>query len=519
MAYELAKALVRVGTDLGPLKTGLGGAKSMIFGAVGRLTTTANRLASVAGAGLLGFGVAAVKFGSDAQEMGNMFDTVFKDQAAGADKFSREFALKIGRSIGDVKREMANFQDTFVPLGFARDEAAGMSKQLTKLTADLASFKNKSDSAVSNALTSALVGNHDAVRSLGVVITEATLKQELMRMGAAKLTGQALETAKVQARLNLIMKSTKDAQGDAERTSGSFQNRMKGLSGAIKDVTADIGQGLLPVLASLAGEATRVIRSVQPMIKMFTTEFGDVTRVLASDWAATWEIMVQSTTVQLTRLVGIVQGEIEFIKSHMARMGEVVKTGLSFMFDQAKQMVADFAVNVSTAFAQMAENISAALQGRVAKTLDNSGLRTAIEKALGLDEPLKFKMPKDAMPFADIFKETEATRREMEKLEEMTDKLFKKQNKQRERAGNEEANDRLRKSRDLRDMKTPSGSLGFKQLNAAFQQAAIDRASGGGNHQQVTLLQHANEIAQRMDQKLEGIKVALQKTPDRRPVA
>ena len=178
-------------------------------------------------------------------------------------------------------------------------------------------------------------------------------------------------------------------------------------------------------------------------------------------------------------------------------------------------MVADFTVNVSTAFAQMAENIAAALQGRVAKTLDNSGLRTAIEKALGLDKPLEFKVP-EAMPFADIFKETEATRREMEKLDKMTNELFEKQNKQRERQKNEDEQQRRgfvpnNRRKDL------SGFLGFSDANRKLQEAMLK--NDGPQQKMVGQLGEANRIAQRMDHKLEGIKVALQKTPTPRPVA
>ena len=72
-------------------------------------------------------------------------------------------------------------QDTFVPLGFARNEASDLSVQLTKLAVDVASFNNASDTETMRAFQSAIVGNHETVRRFGIVITEATLQQELNR--------------------------------------------------------------------------------------------------------------------------------------------------------------------------------------------------------------------------------------------------------------------------------------------------------------------------------------------------
>ena len=43
---------------------------------------------------------------------------------------------------------MAGLQDTFVPLGIARDEAAELSKSLVTLAVDVASFNNTADADV-----------------------------------------------------------------------------------------------------------------------------------------------------------------------------------------------------------------------------------------------------------------------------------------------------------------------------------------------------------------------------------
>src|SRR4030065_863312 len=93
------------------------------------------------------------------------------------------------------------------------------------------------------------------VRKYGVVSSEATIKQELARMGAEGLTGAALEMAKTQARLNLILAGTTDAQGDAARTADSYANVSRGLEAAVLDLKVAIGDGLVPAMkdAKMAG--------------------------------------------------------------------------------------------------------------------------------------------------------------------------------------------------------------------------------------------------------------------------
>ncbi len=82
---------------------------------------------------------------SEAQEIGSKFDAVFKEQAEAARDFAAATSAALGRSKIDLEGFLGTLQDTFVPLGFARDKAREMSQQLTTLAIDLASFNNKAD--------------------------------------------------------------------------------------------------------------------------------------------------------------------------------------------------------------------------------------------------------------------------------------------------------------------------------------------------------------------------------------
>jgi hypothetical protein len=123
-----------------------------------------------------------------------------------------------------------------------------------------------------------MIGNHETVRKFGVLITEATLKQELLNMGLGDGADEATNQQKALARLNIIMNSTTDAQGDAIRTSESFANQMKGLSATLRDLRVEFGNEIIPVLKEsfipALEDAMSRIRSMDEEAKRNTLQMG-----------------------------------------------------------------------------------------------------------------------------------------------------------------------------------------------------------------------------------------------------
>jgi hypothetical protein len=192
---------------------------------------------------------------------------------------------------------------------------------------DLGSFMNVAEADVMRDLQSALIGNHETVRKYGALITDTTLKQQLLNMGIAGGAEAATEQQKVLARLQMILDSTRLAYGDAERTQSSFSNQMKYAVGIGQDMAAtfgqrltaaisnaierlggmhtvmtllepafeavvSIGEELVPVFEGAARGALDWVRSfggvedVKAAIKTFVTETGSVVRGWISDFSA-----------------------------------------------------------------------------------------------------------------------------------------------------------------------------------------------------------------------------------------
>ena len=245
-------------------------------------------------------GAGLVKFASHVEEMQAKSSVVFGRFAKSVRSELGAFGDEVGRSVFELEEMASQIQDTFVPLGFARGEAAKLSVQMAKLATDVASFNNTSDVETIRRFQSALVGNHETVRRFGVIITEATISQELMRMGINKTSKEASNQEKVQARLNILMRGTTDAQGDAARTSESFANQMKGLGAALQNLGVAVMTPLLPKLAEFIGMIKAGIISV----KEFLFNTGILTRDLTIQSEATKEL---------------VQAEAELFKARVAQ--------------------------------------------------------------------------------------------------------------------------------------------------------------------------------------------------------
>jgi hypothetical protein len=198
-----------------------------------------------------------LKLSSDLEEQISKFNVVFGESNEEAMAFAGILADRVQLSISSIIPLMAQLQDTFVPLGFARDKSAELSKVLAQLATDVGSFNNVATPDVANAFTSAIVGNHEAVRRFGIVLTEASVKQEAYKMGIAEVDSELNSQQKVLARVSILLNSTKDAQGDAIRTAGEFANVLRQFNDQWKDVAISVGNAAKPFI-------TFILQSLKP---------------------------------------------------------------------------------------------------------------------------------------------------------------------------------------------------------------------------------------------------------------
>ena len=358
--------LVRIQADMTDLRKKLNQSKKAVDNSVGSqkrsfasLGTAVKGVIGVVIAGAVArFGSNMVKMASAVEEMEAKSSVVFGEFVGAVRRELEEFGNNVGRATSQLEGMASSVQDTFVPLGFARGEAAKLSVQLTKLAVDTASFNNAKDIPRMMAFQSALVGNHEAVRRFGIVITETELKAELQRMGIKKNINLVTAQEKVQARLNLIIAGTVDAQGDAIRTAGSFANRTKGLEGGLIELNEVAIKPLLPALASLVADLTRVVNFFKEIVADTPDEaFENLTHRIEKQRQS-----IQNLNKNIQRFIDMGKGESDIVKDLINTRDALIKVlennlRLENTLNRAKKIgIEEDLINIDVTRKAMSEN-------------------------------------------------------------------------------------------------------------------------------------------------------------------
>lgn len=226
------------------------------------------RGAAIAGSAVLAVGLvrgafAATKSASALSEQVNKTGAVFKGSAPEIQAWAKTTADSIGISNRAALQATGVFGNMLVPMGIGRTRAAEMSRGMVTLAADMASFNDASPEEVLDALRAGLAGESEPLRRYGVFLNDARLKEEAFRMGLYEGTGVLGARAKALATQALILRDTRDAQGDFNRTRDAAANAERRARANIEDLSAAIGSRLLPAYRSALGVVNRFLAGMK----------------------------------------------------------------------------------------------------------------------------------------------------------------------------------------------------------------------------------------------------------------
>lgn len=221
----------------------------------------------------VGYGVKkAIDAASDLSETQAKVGQIFGKSADDIEKFAETAATSLGQSKQQAMDAASQFAIFGQSAGLSGKELVGFSTELTTLATDLASFNNTSPEEAITAIGAALRGENEPIRRYGVLLDDASLRQEALRQGLIKTTKQALTPQqKVLAAQALIFKQTKTAQGDFARTSDGLANQQRILKAQLENVTAELGTALLPIALKVAGFfRDKVVPAIQSVVDWFS---------------------------------------------------------------------------------------------------------------------------------------------------------------------------------------------------------------------------------------------------------
>lgn len=210
---------------------------------------------------LIGYGQQLFGVASQMELMEKKAKTVFGDALPKMTEEAEKNARSMGLTNAQYIAAAANIQDLLVPMGFQRQQAAEISAQLTNLSGALSEWSGGQRSAkeVSEILSKSLLGERDALNSLGIDIKQAEIDAELLARGLNNLTGESKKQAEAAVTLDLILRKSADAQQQYAEGAGSMARRNAELSAKIAEITEKIATLLIPVFEGLLAIAGPII--------------------------------------------------------------------------------------------------------------------------------------------------------------------------------------------------------------------------------------------------------------------
>lgn len=295
-------------------------------------------IAGLAIAGGLALGAKhAINAASNLNEQINKTGVVFGDNATEVHTWSKGLTKDFGISQRAALEAAGTYGNMLKPMGILPAKTKEISTRMVELAGDMASFNNASPEETLDALRAGLAGETEPLRRFGVFLNEATVQAQALSSGIVKSSADltlvksrqlaaadatkkytqavaehgiksqeaqkaavGLEIAEAKLRdaiagkvpkltaaqkalatYEIITKSTKDAQGDFANTSDSVANQQRILKAELEDLSASLGQVLLPIVQEVAGWLTKLTGFMQENKRATTIIIGAVAGLAA----------------------------------------------------------------------------------------------------------------------------------------------------------------------------------------------------------------------------------------------
>lgn len=180
---------------------------------------------------------------------------------------AKAYADTIEDAMGIDPAEWMESQGIFMTLatgfGVIEDRAYTMSKNLTQLGYDIASFYNTDVKDAMQKLQSGLAGELEPLRRIGWDLSQAKLEATALSLGIDKAVSSMTQAEKAELRYYAIMTQVNQVQGDMARTLDNPANQMRIFKAQVEMAARAIGNIFIPILNDVIPLLTAVIKVVR----------------------------------------------------------------------------------------------------------------------------------------------------------------------------------------------------------------------------------------------------------------
>lgn len=225
---------------------------------------------------LTAFARSAIQMGSDLAEVQNVVDVTFGGMSRSVSEWAKTASASFGLNELKTKKYVGTMGAMLKSSGLSSDSAVTMSKSLTGLAGDFASFYNlKHDEAFAK-IRAGISGETEPLKQLGINLSIANMEAFALSKGINKTYNAMSQAEQSLLRYNYLMSASADAQGDFTRTSASWANQTRILANQWGSFKASFGQGLINLFAPII----RGINSIMAGLVNLGNTFSAVTGVL-----------------------------------------------------------------------------------------------------------------------------------------------------------------------------------------------------------------------------------------------
>lgn len=210
-------------------------------------------------------GIAIAKSSQYTEDL-NLFTVSMGKYAEEAYNYAQKVSDVMGIDPAEWMRNQGVFNTIITGFGVAGDKAAFMSKNLTQLGYDLASFYNIDFESAMQKVQSGISGELEPLRRLGYDLSVARLEQERLNLGIDKSVSSMTQAEKSQLRYYAMMTQVTQVQGDMARTLENPANMLRVLRAELEQAARAVGNIFIPILTKVLPIAIAVASALQEII-------------------------------------------------------------------------------------------------------------------------------------------------------------------------------------------------------------------------------------------------------------
>ena len=218
-------------------------------------------------------GNAVAKF-NDFYEATDLFHNAMGNLSGEADTLISKMQGLLGVDPTKAMTYMATIQSLGTSFGLTSDKAYILSKNLTQLAYDEGSYWNKDVAETFTAMSSAISGEIEPIRRLGVDLSQARLQQELLALGFNKQVSSLSQADKAVLRYIAIMKQTANVQGNLAQTIQSPANQIKILKAQLDMLAKSVGSLLYPAMKSILPPLIAAVQLIREFVEWVAKLMG-----------------------------------------------------------------------------------------------------------------------------------------------------------------------------------------------------------------------------------------------------